>query len=471
MRATSDRCIGRYEILTELGRGAMGVVYKARDPQLDRLVAIKTVRHEEGLPRELHADVRNRLHQEATAIARLSHPNIVAVHDVVYAGDTPCIVMEYFEGRPLADLIVTGPLPAQRAAQVVLQICEALDYAHASGVVHRDIKAHNILVAENWLAKLSDFSIARIAGKNATHAGAMVGTPAYMAPELVRGHPADARSDLFSLGVVLYEMVVGARPFDGHDVATVLYEITHVDPAPPRARNPELSSTLDGVIRRVMSKLPEHRYPNARAFATALGQATGSTDEGRVKREALPPKRRMAGRRSVLIGTSCLALAALATWTLGGASGRHAAIPQPAPPNERGGPSPLSIESTAASAGPGVGESTPATVLSDPELTLATKAPGSKRAVALRPEVIPSGHPSGCLSVNAIPFASVHVDGRHIGDTPKACLRVRTGEHRIQFQGNEGRSPTRVIQVLERHTAEDPLQLSYDFRSRRFLER
>src|SRR5713226_2115777 len=193
MKTIQDDRIGRYTILAELGRGAMGVVYKARDPELDRLVAIKTLHAQGGRHGEQDAELRKRLSQEATAAARLSHPNIVAVYDVVVAGDVPCIVMEYVEGQTLAELIAAGPLPLGRAVQVALQVCEALDYAHGLGVVHRDVKPGNILVTEHWTAKLSDFSIARLKGVNATQTGVILGTPAYLAPEQVRGRGADAR--------------------------------------------------------------------------------------------------------------------------------------------------------------------------------------------------------------------------------------------------------------------------------------
>src|SRR2546426_4360950 len=266
MSTPMETRIGRYEILGELGRGSMGVVYKARDPQLDRLVALKTVRTERGLRPEHQAEGQKRLHEEATAVARLSHPNIVAVYDVI-PGEDPCLVMEYVEGHTLAELVAQGPLDPARATHFVLQVCEALDYAHRLGVLNRDIKSANILVTENGVAKLTDFSIARLSGRHATQAGAMMGTPAYIAPEQFRGHAAEPRSDLFSLGVVLYELVTGVLPFAGEDVATVLYRVVHVDPMPPRTRNRDVSPALDAVIRRALSKEPAERYSSARAYA------------------------------------------------------------------------------------------------------------------------------------------------------------------------------------------------------------
>src|SRR5215831_10130496 len=197
--ALPDR-IGRYAILAELGRGAMGVVYKASDPQLGRLVAIKTVRRDLGLPLEEDAELRRRVHQEATAAGRLTHPNIVAVHDVIELDGIPYIVMEYVEGQTLADRIAAGgALPPPEAVRLLIDVCNGLEYAHDHGGIHRDIKPSNILVTASGPAKLSDFGIARVAGSRLTRTGAFLGTPAYMAPEQLRGHTPDRRSDIFAL--------------------------------------------------------------------------------------------------------------------------------------------------------------------------------------------------------------------------------------------------------------------------------
>src|SRR5262245_48891367 len=206
--------IGRYEIQAELGQGAMGVVYRAHDPQLGRTVALKTLRRDLGLPPEQYADLKRRFYQEATAAGRLNHPNLVAVHDVVELDGIPYMVMEYVEGQTLARLIkAEGPLSPERAVSLIVQVCRALQYAHVRGVVHRDIKPGNILVDESGQAKVSDFGIARISGSDVTHTGALLGTPAYMSPEQLDGRVVDGRSDLFSLTVALYEAVTGINPF------------------------------------------------------------------------------------------------------------------------------------------------------------------------------------------------------------------------------------------------------------------
>jgi hypothetical protein len=428
----------------------MGVVYKARDPQLDRIVAIKTVPAEDGLRRGQLTEVQKRLHDEATAVARLNHPKIVAVYDVVIADETPCIVMEYVEGHTLRELIAGGPLRPDRAVHVGLQVCHALHYAHRLGVVHRDIKSGNILVAENWEAKLSDFSIARLKGRDTTRTGVMMGTPAYMAPEQVRGRVAEPRSDLFSLGVVLYEAVTGVSPFQADDIAAVLFQIAHVEPVPPRQLNSEISPALDAVIRRAMDKEPDRRYPTAQALAEALARVSGPAGPSRWSARLRPANLGARWRRAVVVGGACLLIAGAAS---SDSEIRRAATTPPA---------------VAVAVAPDPPPATPDTRAARP---VERRQPTPRQVAPSRsqpPGPAVSTDATGCLSVNAIPFASVYVDGRHLGDTPRACLRVPVGEHRVHFQDGSVPSPERVIRVTDKHTAENPVRLSYDFKSRQF---
>ena len=263
----------RYETLEVLGQGAMGIVYKARDRALDRVVAIKTIHPDQAALGSDFSGITERLYQEATAAARLNHPGIVTVYDVTLTAGVPYVVMEYFKGRTLSDLLSEGALTPQKAGHVILQVCRALEYAHAQGVIHRDVKSSNIMVDAGWRVKLADFGVARVVDKQSTRTGVMIGTPAYMSPEQAQGAAADARSDLFSLGVVLYETLTGQKPFPGEDVVKVLDEVLHLDPIPARERNFAVSPALDAVVRRVMSKEPQDRYPDAAAFADALSQA------------------------------------------------------------------------------------------------------------------------------------------------------------------------------------------------------
>ncbi len=301
------RRIGRYEVLAELGQGAMGVVYKARDPQLDRVVAIKTLRRDLGLPPEQYAELKQRFYQEATAAGRLNHPNLVAVHDVVELDDVPYMVMQYVEGRTLADLIAAeGALAPDRAVRLALQVCRALHYAHAAGVVHRDIKPGNILVDATGQAKLSDFGIARVAGSHVTQTGALLGTPAYMSPEQLGGRAVDGRSDLFSLAVALYEAMTGLNPFKADDLVTVLSRIVTTEPPPARERNPAVSTALEAVLARGMAKQPEQRFASAQAFADALARALETGEAPPEPIDTAPaaarPRRRRRWLRAALVG-------------------------------------------------------------------------------------------------------------------------------------------------------------------------
>jgi eukaryotic-like serine/threonine-protein kinase len=273
VEARWGKCLGRYELVAELGRGAMGVVYKARDPRIDRFVAVKTVSLLGASPEEA-LEYRDRFFQEAQAVGRLVHPGIVTVFD---AGEepetrTPYIVMEYIDGVALSTLLSNnaGKLPLDRALQLTEELAEALDCAHGQGVVHRDIKPANILVANSGHAKITDFGIAKLNLAHLTLPGHVLGTPAYMSPEQLNGEPLDGRSDLFSLGVILYSMVSGYRPFQGNSVTTVCFKLANHDPLPPSALDPELPHGVDAIIMRAMAKDPAERYQRGLEFALDL---------------------------------------------------------------------------------------------------------------------------------------------------------------------------------------------------------
>jgi serine/threonine protein kinase len=260
---------GRYEIVSELGSGTMGVVYKAHDPQIDRMVALKVLRPD----RVVSQDFVARFLREAKAIGRISHPNIVTVYDVGQDHGTIYIAMEYLEGRPLNDVIKDRVLPIQEAVKLCTQVAEALGYAHSKGITHRDIKPSNIILTPDNRTKLTDFGIARIEDPDAaqmTQAGDILGTPVYMAPEQVLGQRADGRTDLYALGVILYEMVVGKRPFGGGNIAAIFRSITHDSPEDPMRGGTFDNRTLADLIIKSLSKNQAHRYQSGEAMADAL---------------------------------------------------------------------------------------------------------------------------------------------------------------------------------------------------------
>jgi serine/threonine protein kinase len=257
---------GRYEILTELGRGAMGVVYKARDPKINRVVAVKTISLA-GQPAEEELEYRERFFREAEAAGRLSHPGIVTIFDVGEEPETraPYIVMEFVGGQSLDKLLSRGDhkLPVERALQLTLELAEALDCAHGQGVVHRDLKPANILLTEDGHAKIADFGVAKLNLANHTLAGRALGTPAYMSPEQLNGEDVDGRSDLFSLGVLLYTVLTGYKPFQGNSALTVSFKVVNHDPIPATLLDTELPQGLDYIIARAMAKDRAERYQTA----------------------------------------------------------------------------------------------------------------------------------------------------------------------------------------------------------------
>jgi len=289
MENSESKQFGRYEVVAELGRGAMGVVYKARDPQIDRFVAVKTVSMWGQEPDE-EKEFRMRFVHEAHAAGRLHHPGIVAIFDAGENSESrdPYIVLEYVAGEALNRILAREKkLPPARALQLAEEIAEALDYAHAQGVIHRDIKPGNILVTEAGHAKIADFGIAKLNLAHFTVPGHLLGTPAYMAPEQLSGEGVDGRSDLFSLGVILYAMVTGHSPFQGDSATTVSFKVANREPIAASALDLSLPRELDEVIARAMAKDREQRYQRGAEFAEDLRQLqdlfkAGSTTSLRV---------------------------------------------------------------------------------------------------------------------------------------------------------------------------------------------
>lgn len=266
--------IGRYKILSELGRGAMGIVYRAEDPKIGRQVAIKTLRLADKADDSEIAGLRERLMREAQSAGRLSHPGIVTVYDVGEDNGVAYIAMEFVEGRTFESYLREGLMQdLSFGAEVLLQAAAALDYAHSKEIVHRDIKPANLMVTANNVTKIMDFGIARISSSQLTQTGTVMGTPSYMSPEQVRGQGLDGRSDQFSLGVIAYELLTGKKPFAGDNLTAVIFKIVSAEPAKVTDLCPWLVPQVDQVMARALAKKPEDRYANCLALAESFRAA------------------------------------------------------------------------------------------------------------------------------------------------------------------------------------------------------
>jgi len=388
--------------------------------------------------------------------------------------------------------------------------------------VHRDIKPRNILVGPG-ITKVTDFGTARILGANHTQTGTMLGTPAYMSPEMVRGQATDPRSDLFSLGVVLYETLTGVNPFNAADLAAVLYRIVNLEAPSVRHHNAELPPALDRVVRRALAKEPEARYATATDFGNALREAATREQRTwtiRALRETARDLRRtklLSRPVRVALGAMCLVALGVVTWAglrrgpeLPQAAAPAASVRREIEPATR----PATPRATTPKAAPAVDPTAAATAPPAPATSVATSpasastagapnaaaptataqaasAPAARVAAVRTPVARPASPPvaaptapapaapvpvaatpqeSRCLSVNALPFAEVYVDDRPAGYTPTACLRMAIGDHRVRFQMEGQKSPERLLRITARHTPDAPMRLSYDFNTGRFIE-
>jgi serine/threonine protein kinase len=268
---TSLTKAGRYQLLGELGRGAMGVVFRAHDPVIGREVAVKTMHLTIGDSNLSRPELIQRFQTEARAAGILTHPNIVVVFDAGEEGGLFYITMELVEGRSLQALLEGHQaFPMPRAIRILEQACSALDYAHKHNIVHRDIKPANLMLTDDDTLKITDFGTAKILRFNVTQTAHVIGTPSYMSPEQIKGKPVDGRSDIFALGVILYEMVTGEKPFPGENITTVIFKIINEDPIPPRKLDPSIHPGLSAVITRALAKEPTARFQNCAEMLAAL---------------------------------------------------------------------------------------------------------------------------------------------------------------------------------------------------------
>ncbi len=272
------KTIGKYKILGVLGRGAMGVVYKGLDPLIERTVAIKVVRKAAFDDDEL-SEALDRFRQEAQAAGRLIHPNIVTVYEYGEEEDAAFIAMEYVKGKSLKEILKDDhTFTLAEVADIIRQLITGLQFAHKSGIVHRDIKPDNLIFAPDGTLKIMDFGIARLESSSLTMAGSVMGTPSYMAPELFSGEKIDQRSDLFSAGILLYQLLTGRKPFAGSTMTTIMHQVVNIMPALPSELDSRLPTPLDNLVQTCLAKNPDDRFQNGSDFLNALEKAFKKVD-------------------------------------------------------------------------------------------------------------------------------------------------------------------------------------------------
>jgi hypothetical protein len=449
--------LGRYEILEEIGRGAMGAVFRARDPLIDRIVAIKTINV--GLS-SIEAEIfAKRFDHEARSAGRLNHPNIVTIYDVGKSGDVAYIAMELLEGQSLRDVLDSGVvLPPATIADIAAQIADGLASAHEAGVIHCDIKPANIVVLPSGLVKITDFGIARLPTGSRSFIGSVVGSPKYISPELVVGRPVDARSDLLSLGAVLYEVLTGAPPFVGTALDEILHNVINFSPDPPTSSNRNLPAAFDAIVARALAKHPDGRYQSARemsadlrqlalvgprnAFGAAAAQKRPATQPGDSTVQIDPraesngegdagdrvtaalnvgpaPARRGWRRLLVRYGVPVALLVVVAAWAMYSAQApRPVLVAAVATQDPQRDTPPASAELV-------TGESpADAKAASAPAAVVVTPAPPAAKPVAL-----------ARLGFAVTPWGEVYIDGRKMGITPPLNeIRLPPGKHTIEIR-------------------------------------
>lgn len=276
--------VGRYEVMSELGQGAMGIVYKARDPKINRFLAIKTIRFSDEFEAEKIQEIKERFMREAQIAGRLAHPAIVAIYDVGEDYDLTYLAMEYLDGESLQKYCRKGfLLPLRKVLFIVSEVALALDYAHRQGVIHRDVKPANIMVLKDGKVKVTDFGIAKAVSSSQTKSGIVLGTPNYMSPEQINGHDLDGRSDIFSLGVVFFELLTAVLPFHGKNLTNLFYQITQAKHPSPREINPKVPNPVEQIVDKALAKDPEQRFQTCSDFARYLKAMINRIDQVKAK--------------------------------------------------------------------------------------------------------------------------------------------------------------------------------------------
>jgi serine/threonine-protein kinase len=258
------RKLGRYDILGTLGKGSMGLVYKALDPKINRLLAIKTIRFSEEFDEDVISEIKERFFREAEIAGQLSHPSIVTIYDVGEHQDLTYMAMEFLEGNDLENHISKkNLLPFRKVLSIVASVADALHYAHKHDVIHRDIKPANIMLLNGGGVKVTDFGIAKAISSSRTKTGVILGTPNYMSPEQIMGQKIDQRSDIFSLGVLFFQLLTGETPFHGDNLSSLLYQITQVKHPAVREYNPKIPKVCEKIVDKALAKNPNIRFKTA----------------------------------------------------------------------------------------------------------------------------------------------------------------------------------------------------------------
>jgi serine/threonine protein kinase len=457
--------LGRYEVIEELGRGAMGVVYKARDPLIDRTVAIKTVALDHS-PEESEAFVQ-RFYREAKAAGRLNHSNIVTIHDVGESDGVAYIAMEFLQGQSLREILDSGVvLPPERTADIVAQVADGLAYAHENGIVHRDIKPANIMVLDSGRVKIMDFGIAHWRAGSRSSAGTVFASPKYMAPERIAGQRVDGRADIFSLGAVLYELLTGFPPFFGGDLEALLDQVINETPAPPRSRNKTIPFAFDYIVATSMAKRPDDRYPDARTMASAVRNFRDPRLPAIVPDEAPPSADDAVATAAASPWESLLEIATAGRIAFGrrrklalygGAAALLALIAGAAFLSQRASDAPLSANRKSDSVAPAekITVANPgAPGIDDQEGESAEQAApaaaesssGAPTPVTRRPA--PVATPMARLALAVTPWGEVYVDGKRKGVAPPLTeIRITPGKHRVEIRNSTFPSYTQSVDL------------------------
>lgn len=454
--------IGRFEILGQLGKGGMGVVVKARDPAVDRIVAIKTIKNEAFGDPEQEAEMMKRFDLEAKATAQLNHPNIVTLFELGKAEDMTYIVMEYMEGGSLTKFQPAGKRPdIDTLINFTRQIASGLDFAHSKGIWHRDIKPANIMLTVDNDCKIADFGLAKLqsSASHITSTGRAVGSPSYMSPEQVQDHEVDGRSDQFSLGVMFYELLTGTRPFTGSNVSSVIYKIVRESPVPPTVMDTRLHPAIDKVVMRVLAKNPQERYPTCTAFVDALARAvkgladesSGGIDVSGTKTMIMDRSQFAVGpkkKSGMLIGAAVIALIAVgggAAWFMMGQKDKmevSRAVQQAPPAVQTPAPAPSPKEAPPPPAPAPVPEETAPATAPVPKEVPPPPKPAEVKAVPKAPVM-------GSLSIGAGSEAEVYIDGKLVGHGSVKQKKIKTGKHKLLVKREGYKDWKKVVRIAE----------------------